>query len=204
MNDEIEDNFCIELVKAGNKKRDQGISILYRKYAKDLRRFFSYKCGNISDADDLVQEVFIKVVRSCETYRGDSTLKSWLWQIARNSFTDYVRHKKINATDQAIRPTSDSDEDGWEFLENKEPSLQVNYHETKDTIQDCFSRGYSNFAKSDPDRAYALSLLVNGYDSKKIAGFLNRTEGATREYLSQCRKKIEEFLLPCKELLATE
>lgn len=205
MNNEDIDLQGISLIKSGGTKRDLGVSMLYNSYANHFRRFFLYQCGNKADADDLVQETFVKVVRSSETYRGESALNSWLWQIARNCLIDYWRYKKVKST-------VDLDEDGWSALETKpspEPlaewlDLIVEDDIDKDSIQDCFSRGYGKFVKMDPDRAYALSLVVNGYDTKKISGFLNRTEGATREYLSQCRKKIEAFLLPCRELLVVD
>lgn len=209
MNDENIDLQIISLIKLGGAERDRGVSKLYDSYANDFRRFFLYKCGNTADADDLVQETFVKVVRSIETYRGESAINSWLWQIARNCLIDYWRYKKV-------KPTVDLDEDGWSSLESK-PSPKHEHNPLakwlypiveddidKDSIQDCFSRGYGEFVKIDPDRAYALSLVVNGYDTKKISSFLNRTEGATREYLSQCRKKIEAFLLPCRELLVVD
>ncbi len=194
-NDDI-DLQSLTLIKLGGKKRDQGLSQIYKKYADKLRRFFYYQTSSKDDADDLVQETFIKVVRHCETYRGDALLSSWVWQIARNSLTDYLRRKNVSRT-------KNLDDEEWELLEQKSESMHFYQEIPPDgSMGDCVSKGFQEFAKTQPDRAYALSLVVDGYDSRSIAKFINRTEGATREYLSQCRKKIEEFLAPCKQYLA--
>lgn len=195
MNRETNDQKCFELIRQGGHKRDEGVSALYRNHVARFRRFFIYKCGSATDADDLVQETFVKIVRDCGSYRGESLPQAWLWQIARNCLNDYYRRKKI-------RLTENLDDDGWTALEQNSPELQViDPPLAGDTLEDCVSRGFREFAKKQPERAYVLSLVVDGHDTRYVSTFLNRTEGATREYLSQCRKKIEEFLKPCREYL---
>ncbi len=199
MNRETIDQKNFELIQQGGHKRDEGVSALYRNYEPKFKRFFMCKCDNAAepgkDADDLVQETFIKIVRNCESYRGESTLQAWLWGIAWNCLYDYWRRKKV-------RPTENLDDDGWLALEQNLTALQaIDPPLAGDTLEDCVSRGFREFAKKQPERAYALSLVVEGFDTSYISNFLNRTEGATREYLSQCRKKIEVFLQPCRGYL---
>ena len=53
------------------------------------------------------------------------------------------------------------------------------------------------------EQAQALTLIAfYGWDIEEISRFLGRTQGATREYLSQSRKKLRPFLEPCHEYLA--
>jgi RNA polymerase sigma-70 factor (ECF subfamily) len=185
----------ITLIKLGGAKREEGIAILYKKYARILRSVFLRKTRTQADAEDLLQETFIKIVKNCESYRGEAPLSAWIRQIAKNTLMDYLRYKQSH-------PTDTLDDEGWVALENASDKLHVlDPPINGDTLEDCVSRGFSEFAKDEPERAKALSLVVEGYDTRKIAGFINRTEGATREYLSQCRKKVQDFLLPCRDYL---
>ena len=196
MDREASDQQCINLIREGGRKREEGVSLLFRAYATELRRFFAFQCGSRADADDLVQETFVKIVRSIDSYRGDASLQSWIWAVARNRLTDYFRYK-------GIRPTENLDDDGWEQLEQLSPHMQVTEQAMEgDSIEDCVHQQFAEFAKASPNGAYALTLQMEGHDIRFIAGVLKRSEGATREFLSQCRKKIESFLLPCKGYLA--
>ena len=58
------------------------------------------------------------------------------------------------------------------------------------------------FAKAEPERAYALELVIEGVEGKEIADRLGRSEMATRQYLTQCRKHIAPFIQNCLELLS--
>ena len=134
----------------------------------------------------------MRIVKSCKDYRGEASLESWLWQIVRNCLNDHFRRlgKQLPETEQD-RLNQEVSEMG-----HYEPSSDVQ------SIQDCVRRGLAEFAKQAPERAYVLILITEGEDTAAIAAFLNRTLGATREYISQCRKKVKEFLGPCHDLLS--
>jgi DNA-directed RNA polymerase specialized sigma24 family protein len=68
-------------------------------------------------------------------------------------------------------------------------------------IEDCVRRGIEEFSANEPDRADALLMQIDGAPIKRIAQFIKRTEGATKEYLSQTRKKIGPYISTCFELL---
>lgn len=195
MDREASDQHCVRLIREGGQKREEGVTALFRAYAPELRRFFSYQCGNRGDADDLVQEVFVRIVRAFDSFRAQSSLQSWIWAIARNVLTDFYRHRNAH-------PTDNLDDEGWEYLEHVSPDLQtVDPSSREDNVEDCVRMQFARFSKASPTAAYALSLQMEGNDIRFIAGVINRSEGATREFLSQCRKKIESFLLPCKDYL---
>lgn len=197
MNDENIDVQSMALIKLGGAKREQGVTLLYGKYGKFLRAIFLRETKTQADAEDLVQETFIKIVKNHESYRGDAPLFAWIRQIAKNTLLDYFRYKKSH-------PSETFDDEAWAVLEHVSEELQViDPPITGDTLEDCVARGFREFAKIEPDRARVLSLIVDGYETRKIASLINRTEGATREYLSQCRKKVEEFLVSCRDYLTT-
>jgi len=191
-----EDQQSINLIRQGGKMRDAGIAKLFRKYAAHFRKFFLYQGINESDANDVVQETFVKIIRHSDTYNGDSTLEAWLWRVARNCLTDHFRRQKI-------RPTANLDDDGWEILENSaEALITFDPPPGSETLEDCVARGFSAFAKNFSERAHVLSLVMEGFDTAHIATTIQRTPGATREFISQSRKRIEAFLLPCRDYIS--
>lgn len=87
---------------------ERGISMefvfedLYRKYHQDLFQFVFYMTRDRTLTEDLVQEVYIRVMRSYNSFRGESSEKTWLFSIARNVTIDYFRsqNRKKNVISQ--------------------------------------------------------------------------------------------------------
>lgn len=67
---------------------------LYTKYHHDVFQFLFYMVRNREQAEDLVQEVYIRVLKSYERFEGKSSEKTWLFSIARNVAIDHFRKEK--------------------------------------------------------------------------------------------------------------
>ncbi|MDQ0157208.1 RNA polymerase sigma factor SigX [Robertmurraya andreesenii] len=67
---------------------------LYSKYHQDVFQFIFYMVKNREQAEDLVQEVYIRVLKSYERFEGKSSEKTWLFSIARNVAIDHFRKQK--------------------------------------------------------------------------------------------------------------
>ncbi|PLR99787.1 RNA polymerase sigma factor SigX [Bacillus sp. T33-2] len=67
---------------------------LYRKYHHDVFQFLFYMVKNKEQAEDLVQEVYIRVLRSYDRFEGKSSEKTWLFSIAKNVAIDHFRKTK--------------------------------------------------------------------------------------------------------------
>lgn len=67
---------------------------LYDKYHRDLFQFVFYMVKDRNVTEDLVQEVYIKVLKSYDRFKGDSSEKTWLFSIARHVTIDYFRKQK--------------------------------------------------------------------------------------------------------------
>lgn len=67
---------------------------LYEKYHQDVFQFLFYMVKNRETAEDLMQEVYIKVLHSYERFEGKSSEKTWLFSIARNTAIDHFRKQK--------------------------------------------------------------------------------------------------------------
>ncbi|GAE91327.1 RNA polymerase sigma factor SigX [Gracilibacillus boraciitolerans JCM 21714] len=66
----------------------------YDKYHQDLFQFIFYMVKDKEQTEDIVQDVYIKVLKSYESFKGESTEKTWLFSIARHETFDYFRKLK--------------------------------------------------------------------------------------------------------------
>lgn len=70
------------------------IEDLYQEYADDVFRMALLSTHrNYAEAEDIVQEVFLRVVQYFPTFRGDAQAKTWIWRIAKNCITDAARKR---------------------------------------------------------------------------------------------------------------
>ncbi|HPG40908.1 MAG TPA: RNA polymerase sigma factor [bacterium] len=70
------------------------LGMLFERYHKQLYNFFLKQTGDIHASEDLVQDVFVRILNYRNTYRGDSGFVSWMFSIAHNSRCDFYRKQK--------------------------------------------------------------------------------------------------------------
>ena len=85
------DNHLMEQVRDGNAEK---LTILFERYNVMLYNFFLRLTSNRSISEDLVQDVFFRILRYRHTYRGESKFTIWMYQISRNAHVDYLRKRK--------------------------------------------------------------------------------------------------------------
>ncbi len=66
---------------------------IVHRYRRNVYRMAYYFTHNCEDADDISQDVFLKVFRSLNGFRGNSTFDTWLWRITTNTCLDHIRRK---------------------------------------------------------------------------------------------------------------
>ena len=72
---------------------------VFNTYSKTIRNFIYYKCGNLDQADDLVQDAFVKLWNNCAKVPF-SKAKSFLYTVANNAFLNEVAHQKVKLKHQ--------------------------------------------------------------------------------------------------------
>ena len=176
---------------------DAGVKALYETTAQPMLRFFVYKGTSGDDAKDILQETFIKIVRGAASYSGQGTAKSWIWQIARNCLSD----QQSKQGSRAKHETAVNDEQ-WESLEQTTADPKAISCAAPGSVDECVSTGLEKFNRHEPERAFALMLQMDGLSIEEIGNRIGRTMAATKEYLSQCKKKIQPYIAHCTDLLA--
>ncbi len=103
---------------------------IYQTYAKDLRRFIFYKTQDIDQAEDILQDTFVKLWDNCS--KVDPTkVKSYLYTVATNIFLNMVKHKKVVRKHQqtmTVHHTNESPEFVMlekEFMDKLQQTIQA-------------------------------------------------------------------------------
>lgn len=184
----MNDSEIVEGLRGEGARQTRAITYLYRTYGRPFTRYFQKHGVDRSEAEDLLQEVFINVVKYGGSFRNDCTVKIWLWKIARNTMLSHFRKKRPEMLDIDDDHLS---EGVWCSREGVEP-----------TLEDCVKQAFEKFRCDYLEHAQALFLAtIEGWNSTELADFLERTPAATREYISQCRKKMQPYIDPCREYL---
>ncbi len=88
---EFSDSQLVSQYLKGDKK---ALEVLIARYLKPVYGFIYTLTGETSEAEDLTQEVFIKMWKHLKSFKPDHNFKTWLFTIAKNTAIDYLRKKK--------------------------------------------------------------------------------------------------------------
>ncbi|HEY8936989.1 MAG TPA: RNA polymerase sigma factor [Cyclobacteriaceae bacterium] len=92
----LSDNALMLKVKDGELDR---LGLLFERYKRPLYGFFYNLNRNAELSEDLVQNVFIRILKYRYLFRGEGDFKTWMFHIARNVSHDHFRKNKLNAKD---------------------------------------------------------------------------------------------------------
>jgi len=78
-------------VRAGNVGK---LETLFDRYNRPLFRYFMHLTGNRAASEDLVQEVFFRILKYRHTYQAETSFRAWMYQIGRNVYMDQAGKRK--------------------------------------------------------------------------------------------------------------
>lgn len=167
-------------------------------YGGALQREAQACIGPADEARDLVQAVLIKAWQRCAGFRGESELFPWLKSMLRHAAIDLLRRR---------RPEEPLEDDAGQLRPAVEAALGIgDAVETQALAAEreaCFRDCAARFAREQPQAAQVVRWIAeDGLTPAEIAPLLGRSAGATREYVSQCRKKARHYFAPWYGLLA--
>ena len=187
----------IAACRDGGRAIERALRELDRCYFVLLLRECRRVVRDAEAARDVVQETFIKVWRRCATFRGDADLLAWIRVVLRRSILDHFRSHAAREV-----PSGSAEE----LIDEAGPALLLEAARPDDESRGleaaaCFERCWERFAAACPAHAAVIGWIAeDGLDHEQIAALLERSPGATREYISQCRKRAREYLAEWYEL----
>jgi len=154
-------------------------------YQTHYRRVYSIclrMTQDISDAEDLTQEIFVHLFRALGSFRGDSSFTTWLHRLTVNHVLMHFRKRKVR--------TVQTTEDG----ELPAPALADSHDNKCINIVDHIL--LSEVIAKLPD-GYREALVlhdIEGFEHKEIAELRGRTEGTSKSQLHKARMKLRGLL----------
>lgn len=164
----------------------------------ELKSFLLRMTASVQDAEDIVQETYLKAHAKFDSFRGESTLKTWVFSIASNLARDLLRAKKRwpeNVTDICKDAVLSDREFFQEAIHIRQTSPQGNF-EIKEHVAFCFTC----VSRSLPlEQQIALFLKeVYGFKVQEIAIIMDQSEAMVKYYLHVSRgRMIEVFDQRC-------
>ena len=167
------------LVERWRKGDERAATQLVERHAPALARFAS-SLGEREDVEELVQDTFVRAFASLDGFRGDSSLRTWLFTICRNQLLDRRRSR-------ARRPMAVAIDEGDAITEFDALDGMV-ASETERQV----SRAIETLT---PTQREVFTLRVSeGLSYKEIAEIAGTTEGAARVHYHNAMRAVKEFL----------
>jgi len=155
---------------------------LYALHGAKMKNLARNVLGNAVDAEDAVQETFLKVQRSIATFRGQSSFVTWTYRILINTCYD-ARRSRLRKKEV----TTDDDSEDAPRIEPRAPGGHPSLHMA-------LERALAKLTRHQRD--VFLLYEVEGFRHAEIAAMLEITETASKNTLFQAKKNLREMLEP--------
>ncbi|MBB5199372.1 RNA polymerase sigma factor RpoE [Glaciimonas immobilis] len=183
------DQLLVERVQRGDKK---AFELLVIKYQRKLMRLVSRLVRDQAEAEDVVQEAFIKAYRALPQFRGDSAFYTWLYRIGINTAKNYL------VTQGRRAPTStESNSEDAETFDDGEQLRDINTPESLlATKQIAQTVNVAMEALPEELRTAITLREIEGLSYDEIAEAMGCPIGTVRSRIFRAREAIAEKLRP--------
>ena len=156
------------------------VTNIWTDFHKELKGFIYNKTRNSADTDDILQEVFIKIIRNIDKVNQSENLRQYLYGIVRNTINDYFRNQKTILTENEI----------------EDKLSEVETQTLNSTIAECCIKPFINKL---PDN-YKEALLITEFQDisqKELAEKLNISYSGAKSRVQRGKEKLKELVLNC-------
>lgn len=178
-----DDSILIESIKEGNER---AFNFLVLKYQKRIYWIIRKMVSDHDEADDITQEVFIRVYKSINDFRGDSSFFTYLYRIAINLSLNFLnRNKRINSKkgdfDTEVYKISTNERSADKLFDDKR-----NEKILKAAIEELPAQ----------QRAVFVLRFFDNLAYEEISKIMNRTTGGLKANYFHAIKKLQTILKP--------
>lgn len=174
------------MMKVSNGDLDK-LGLLFERYNRRLFGFF-YRLTHRRDiSEDLVQGVFERILKYRQSYNGDGTFSTWIFQIARNQHIDYYR--KNSKTD------TQDDFNEWETVEYDDSDLK---QKSEDEQNRLLLKQALDYLDAEKKQALILSRY-EGFKYREIAEIMDCSESAVKVRVFRGINELKEIVADLKK-----
>lgn len=189
----MELRLILQEITAGPQRAERAFFSFDSAYRRKILKYLLRLRLSVDDAEDVTQEVYLKVFRNSEKGLGYKSPEAWLWTIVHNAALDLLRTRGRAGKREIVFDDSISAE-----VDSQSATEAIN---TSESIDECVDEGVRRFAGLMPERATVLLLQLDGLPISEIAKQIARTERATTQYLYESRKHLAPFVEHCRPAL---
>lgn len=155
------------------------IKKIYEEYKQDVFVYLVSLTNDTSLSEDLVSETFLSAIKSLHRFKGESSIKTWLFSIARNKWYEYLRKEKS---------TTSIDDLAYHYIIS-ESDLE------EKAIQRDISNKILYLLDQEPKRTKDIVLMrIEGYSYLEISQKHGVSESSARVIDYRAKKKIKDIL----------
>lgn len=167
--------------------------ILFSAFQNQLKSYLYRLLANRNDAEDLTHDTFIKAFDKLSTFKGEASLKTWVFQIATNLSYSYLQRQKrwtADVSEQAKKLVLENDDLRNSIIKVHETSPAATY-DMKEHIDTCFTCISKNLSI---ENQIALILKdIYDFSVAEICLILEKTEGVIKYLLQDGRKTMTDI-----------
>ena len=177
------------LVEGARRGEAEAFGELVRRYQHRIVNYISAMVNDRADAEDVAQEVFVRCYRALGQFRGESSFKTWLYQIATNAAWTELGRRRSSLEDAAGDPAATPHAFGDASSgENLEASL---------IQRDAIDRALATLPAEL--REAVVLRDVEGLDYREIAEALDIPIGTVMSRIFRARQKLKELLREARD-----
>jgi len=168
------------LVEGCRHRRIAAYEELYAMHGARMKSIALNLLGNSQDAEDAVQETFLKIYRGVQSFRGDSAFTTWIYRILVNSCRDFRRGRCRRSREVSAMEADPEAGDG-------QPQSRPD-HPLRLTLERSLNQ------LSEQKRTVFLLFEVEGFRHQEISRILDIPEGTSKALLFQAKKQLQQML----------
>lgn len=172
----------VELARAAAAGDSEAFEKLYEQHRRRVYSLCLRMLGNVSQAEDLTQEVFLQVFKKIGSFRGDSAFTTWLHRLTVNQVLMHLRRRGVK-----LEHTSE----GGDFTDVVETPLQST---RRISMVDRLALEKAISELAPGYRTVFVLHDVEGYEHEEISDLLGVTVGTSKSQLHKARMRLREFL----------
>ncbi len=175
-----------ELVKELKNGHQVAFNELVRRYKERVYWVARRMVGSHDDADDIAQEVFIKVYRSIDSFREESSFYTWVYRIATNTSINFLKRKKLRELirfDDLVAPLISVEDQPDETIEREENTALI-------------ERAIQRLPQKQ--RQVFIMRYYDELSYEEMAKILKKSVGGLKANYFHALKKIKEFMRNAK------
>lgn len=152
------------LIQKAQQYDEQALSELCKRFFEDVYSYFYYRTKDVADAQDLTNDVFLRLIESIRTYTpARGSFRAWLFGIAHHRLVDHHRRQAIRDHDRLDEELSSSEHG---------PAAQAEAHLTQERLRVALDH------LTEEQRQVILLKFIENLSNAEVAHILGKSEGA--------------------------